>query len=132
MYSNTNPSEIKELFEAIVEELRPSTNGYQKYPDNNGEYWALCPFHNDQRIGSFSFNANAYHCFSCNASGSLTELGHKLGINGYSRTKRKPFNGITLKNMPKLKNFLKIFYILFRLSSENKMESHRFICHILT
>ncbi len=49
-----------------------------KYPDYKGEYWALCPFHNDGSIGSFSVSERGFRCFACGASGGLHNLHDKL------------------------------------------------------
>lgn len=49
-----------------------------KYPDYKGEYWALCPFHNDSSIGSFSVSERGFRCFACGASGGLHQLNDKL------------------------------------------------------
>ncbi|HOR18819.1 MAG TPA: CHC2 zinc finger domain-containing protein [Brevefilum sp.] len=103
MNYNTNLHKNEDLFNEIIEKLRPEQGQSCKYPDHKGEYWVLCPFHDDQEIGSFSFNTETFNCFSCNAHGSLSELGKKLGINSYSRIERKPFNGITLQEYSEAK-----------------------------
>ena len=51
-----------------------------KWPDNRGEYWPLCPFHNDTHSGSFSISERGYKCFACGASGSLRALAKKLDV----------------------------------------------------
>ena len=56
-----------------------------RYPDNDGEHWTLCPFHPDHTVGSFSFNAKTYNCFSCGAQGHLSELAKHLGIEAPKR-----------------------------------------------
>lgn len=81
-----------DVLAAVVERLSRSTDP-QRYPDSGGEYWALCPFHPDHDLGSFSFNGKTYNCFSCGASGHLTELARHLGI---EVVKRKEPSGCTL------------------------------------
>lgn len=69
-----------------------------QWPDRKGEYWALCPFHNDRHVGSFSVNKNGFYCFACSASGNLDGLfatlaGYKHsgapGVDPKEYTKRK-------------------------------------------
>lgn len=45
-----------------------------------GNYWTLCPFHNDAHLGSFSISSskNIYKCFSCGEGGDVVELYKKL------------------------------------------------------
>jgi hypothetical protein len=50
------------------------------FPDRDGEYWALCPFHPDKHPENFSVSEAGYHCFACDASGGLWALADKLGI----------------------------------------------------
>jgi len=44
------------------------------------EMWALCPFHDDHTVGSFSLNLQRaqYHCFVCGAGGGVVSLLYKL------------------------------------------------------
>lgn len=58
------------------------TAQHGRWPDYRGEYWALCPFHDDASPGSFSFSERGFRCFSCGASGHLVKLAHRLGITG--------------------------------------------------
>lgn len=51
-----------------------------QFPDAGGEYWALCPFHADTHVGSFSVSEQGYHCFVCGASGGLKKLAAQLGV----------------------------------------------------
>ena len=51
-----------------------------KWPDHNGEYWPLCPFHDDKHAGSFSVSRKGYNCFSCGAKGGLNKLAEHLGV----------------------------------------------------
>ena len=68
-----------EMLLPVVQRLeRDADRG--RYPDHEGEYWTLCPFHPDHTVGSFSFNAKTYNCFSCGAQGHLSELAKHLGI----------------------------------------------------
>ena len=41
------------------------------FPDRDGEYWALCPFHPDKHPNNFSVSEAGYHCFACGACGGL-------------------------------------------------------------
>ncbi len=96
MNSNINTLDEEELFKKIIERLRPPLGDRSTYPDYQGNYWAFCPFHNDQ-VGSFSFNKQGFDCHICSISGNIFELGKKLGIIGESKLPVKEFTGITLK-----------------------------------
>ncbi len=75
-----------------------------KWPDAEGEYWGLCPFHADSHSGSFSVSAAGYRCFSCGAAGGLrslaahlnvlapqsADLGEGLTLEAYADAKRLP------------------------------------------
>ena len=98
MNFNTNTSDQIELFKAIKERLRPPLGEKLIFPDHTGEYWALCPFHDEEHPGSFSFNEQGFNCHACRISGSIFELGQKLGIVGDSRLSRNKFTGITLQD----------------------------------
>lgn len=61
--------------EAIREregKLEIQQKGYQKF--------GICPFHNDEEIGSFALGGphNGYKCFSCGASGDIISLVMKM------------------------------------------------------
>jgi len=50
-------------------------------PDHDGNYKALCPFHDDHTPSlSVNFARNAYNCFGCGSSGSISRLAQVLGI----------------------------------------------------
>jgi DNA primase len=51
----------------------------RSWPDRKGEYYALCPFHDDTHVGSFSFSVRGYKCFACDAKGSLAHLARLTG-----------------------------------------------------
>ena len=51
-----------------------------KFPDNRGEYWALCPFHADTNPTSFSFSERGFKCLACGAQGGLKALAEKLSV----------------------------------------------------
>ncbi len=64
--------------EELVEEIRSKNDiadvisGYLKLTKKGGNYWACCPFHNEN-TPSFSVSANKqmYHCFGCGVSGNV-------------------------------------------------------------
>jgi hypothetical protein len=41
------------LLQAILINLDRAGTPDNKWPDNQGEYWALCPFHTDQHAHEF-------------------------------------------------------------------------------
>lgn len=50
----------------------------RRWPDRRGEYWGLCPFHNDHEPGSFSFSVRGFRCFACDARGGLRKLAEAI------------------------------------------------------
>jgi len=46
-----------------------------------GRYYALCPFHNDHKIGSFVVFQNGFKCFACGTGGdAITFVQEYLGV----------------------------------------------------
>jgi hypothetical protein len=70
----------EELLKSILPKLNRGNAQDDKWPDWKGEFWALCPFHPDDKIGSFSVGERGYNCFSCGAEGSLKQLAEHLGV----------------------------------------------------
>jgi DNA-binding Lrp family transcriptional regulator len=95
MYSTSESPQKKDLLARIIEKLQPPNGGGRKYPDSKGEYWTLCPFHDDKHIGNFSFNAKRFHCFACDESGSIQDLAKKLGIDYYPNHSSGEYSGLT-------------------------------------
>lgn len=64
--------------EELIEEVRMKNDivdvvsGYVRLQKKGGNYWGLCPFHNE-KTPSFSVNGNKqiYHCFGCGAGGNV-------------------------------------------------------------
>ncbi len=71
-----------ERVQAILAHLDHAGVPESKYPDAQGEYWALCPFHSDTKPTNFSYNASqgAYKCFACGAQGHTAQLATALGL----------------------------------------------------
>ncbi len=64
--------------EELVEEVRAKNDivdvvsGYVKLQKKGGNYWACCPFHNENTPSfSVSGNKQMYHCFGCGVSGNV-------------------------------------------------------------
>ena len=62
----------------------------------NGQHKALCPFHDDNKTKSFSFNDDGlWKCFGCDKGGNIKQFAMELGIeyngmaNGYPKQKPK-------------------------------------------
>ena len=68
------------LLQKIIHKLDRGNSPNSKWPDKNGEYWALCPFHLDTHIGNFFVSDKGFKCFSCGKSGWLDTLATRLGI----------------------------------------------------
>ncbi len=71
---------MNELLFQILPGLARGDCPDSKWPDNKGEYWPLCPFHNDTHIGNFSVSERGFKCFSCGESGGLGHLAKHLGL----------------------------------------------------
>ena len=62
----------------------------------SGEHKALCPFHNDNKTKSFSFNDDGlWNCFGCDKSGNIKQFAMAMGIDYKGKlpkryTKRNP------------------------------------------
>ena len=69
-----------DLLQAVTQRLDRGGSPDAHFPDREGEYWALCPFHPDKHPDNFSVSEAGYHCFACGASGGLWPLAEKLGI----------------------------------------------------
>lgn len=70
----------KPLLRTILGKLDRGDAKENQWPDSDGEYWALCPFHADTHAGNFSVSERGFKCFSCGKSGGLAKLAEKLGI----------------------------------------------------
>lgn len=64
--------------EELIEEIREKNNivdvvnGYLSLQKKGGNYWACCPFHNENTPSfSVSENKQMYHCFGCGESGNV-------------------------------------------------------------
>jgi hypothetical protein len=68
------------LLQQVTQRLDRGGSPDRNFPDRDGEYWALCPFHPDKHPDNFSVSEAGYHCFACGASGGLWPLAEKLGI----------------------------------------------------
>ena len=54
-HTRTTPDAHDERVQAILARLDHAAVPDCKYPDAQGEYWALCPFHDDKKPANFSF-----------------------------------------------------------------------------
>jgi len=82
MGAHTSPDRAtdEDLLEAIVRKLDRGGSPDGKFPDHQGEHWALCPYHNDTHPTNFSASVRGFKCFACGRSGSVRELAQKLGV----------------------------------------------------
>ncbi len=53
--------------------------GYPK-PDRREDRLALCPFHPDRHVGTFSYGPRGFKCWACDAKGGLRTLAAHLGL----------------------------------------------------
>lgn len=70
------------LLDAILQKLNRGDAKDDRWPDSDGEYWSLCPYHADKKVGSFSVSIKGFKCFACPAKGGLKALADKLGVVG--------------------------------------------------
>jgi len=68
------------LLQSVLSKLDRGDAPKHKWPDAKGEYWALCPFHDDEHATNFSVSKRGFKCFACQRAGSLSELARELGI----------------------------------------------------
>jgi hypothetical protein len=68
------------LLAAIVARLGQGDCPDAKWPDGKGEYWPLCPYHDDRHSGSLSVSEKGFKCHSCGEGGGLKKLADKLGV----------------------------------------------------
>lgn len=120
MYDSTSSNHTEDLLKQVISRLLPPNGGDHRYPDKNGEYWSLCPFHNDENIGSFSFNKSGFHCFACGASGSIYELGERLGIRLPSSRNSRDFSGLTLEQYSLAKKIPQGFLLSLQVIERNR------------
>lgn len=59
-----------------------------EYQERSGRFLVLCPFHNDQRLGSAYIKDGYFKCFSCGESMDIIELVRRLE-NGTFKTALK-------------------------------------------
>ena len=85
---------MKELYQ-IRETFETHLTGIQF--GYNGQHKALCPFHDDNKTKSFSFNDEGlWKCFGCDKGGSIKQFTMELGIeyngtaSGFPKQKPKP------------------------------------------
>lgn len=71
--------DIEQAQEALVSELEGKLGDTRRVDD---EIMALCPYHNDQSLGSFYLNSSTgqFHCWSCGAGGGLPKLMRRLKV----------------------------------------------------
>ncbi|PWH18805.1 MAG: hypothetical protein DDG58_06040 [Ardenticatenia bacterium] len=103
--SVTSATDAQQLLIAILPHLRRGDPLDHRWPDRKGEYWALCPFHNDHHANNFSVSVRGYHCFACGAQGGLIQLARYLGV-AVARKHRPTRNGhqsFTLDDYARLK-----------------------------
>lgn len=68
------------LLDTVIAKLDRGGSPDSRWPDHDGEYWALCPFHQDKRPDNFSVSARGFKCFACDAKGGLQKLAEELGV----------------------------------------------------
>jgi hypothetical protein len=89
--------EISDLLERLIRKLDRGSSPDNKWPDSNGEYWGLCPFHTDVHPGSFSVSVKGYHCFACGEKGGLRKLVRKLYVDEPNLLQTHQSTGLTLE-----------------------------------
>lgn len=87
-------SQVRAALDAVVQRLGGAN---LKRRSQHEELWALCPFHVDINVGSFSVNMTTgfYYCFVCGAMGGLVALLTKLGL--WTPSMREALKGVDLE-----------------------------------
>ncbi len=80
MSISSKSSTQADLLSLLIQKLDRGSSPDKKWPDLRGNYWPLCPYHADNKPGSFSVGEKGFHCFSCGEKGGLRKLAEKLGI----------------------------------------------------
>ncbi|NLF02020.1 MAG: hypothetical protein GX601_13690 [Anaerolineales bacterium] len=70
-----------ELLDLCLQKLDRGGQSNLRWPDHKGEYWALCPYHDDHVPDNFTVSERGFNCFRCDAKGGLRELAEYLGVN---------------------------------------------------
>lgn len=96
-----------DLLQDILAKLDRGGSPDSRFPDHNGEYWTLCPYHADQHPNGFSVSAVGYNCFACGAKGGLRELAKKLGVR--------------LRDMPGVAGVTKVGYTLAQYAEDKQL-----------
>lgn len=77
---------VEDTLRALREALDQVRDRLDRAEVRGDELYALCPYHDDRHVGSFSVNRHTgrYFCFACGARGGVHQLFQKLGINDVS------------------------------------------------
>jgi hypothetical protein len=82
LIQDTTPDMVRERVGALLQELavRLGQAQLRSGGKNGDELWALCPYHDDHRVGSFSVNSahGRFFCFACGAQGTVLKLAKKI------------------------------------------------------
>lgn len=76
---------VREVLSDVLEKLTSRlTVRRRKERELGTEVWALCPFHADTHVGSFSVQSRTgrYYCFVCGAGGGVVSLMDHFGLWG--------------------------------------------------
>ena len=90
--SNSSPSLSARQWVTSEDLLREILSSLKKVtgPDKHGNYWALCPFHDDHKPSLSIHPAKGFRCFGCDEKGSLKELAKKMGISSETPSSERP------------------------------------------
>lgn len=127
MYSTTDSPQKKELLDHVIQKLQPPNGASGKYPDSKGEYWTLCPFHDDQKIRNFSFNNYGFNCFSCGEKGSIYKLAKKLDISINAPNQKNEYYGLTLLEYSQKKKLPIEYLKTLNISEERENNASRLL-----
>jgi hypothetical protein len=82
LIQDITPDMVRERVGTLLQELaaRLRQAELRSGGKNGEELWALCPYHDDHRVGSFSVNSGhgRYFCFACGAQGTVLKLARKV------------------------------------------------------
>lgn len=104
MYDTSKTLQKEDIFNRILDQLRPKEELPNKYPDMSGNYFAICPFCKNTDYGRFVFNKREFECTFCGERGTFDELVQKLGVSDKSIVETIEIKGLTLEEYSKDKD----------------------------
>jgi len=127
MYDTSDLSQNEDLLNRIVDKLKPQLSSLDKYPDPNGIYSTLCPFHGGKQNGFFFFNKSEYNCTFCGVHGNIDQLAEELGIGEKNIIEINGKGGVTRASYAEAHDFSNDYLKSLQISDRNFNNTPRLI-----